>query len=250
MGNFQSYSKYYDLLYKDKNYAAEAKYVASLVKKYAPNSKTMLELGCGSGNHAHYLVQDGFEITGVERSIEMVEEAKKKQIDNFFPIQAEIENFSFNKREFDVAISLFHVISYITDNQLLVNSLRNINQHLKSGGFFIFDVWYSPAIYHQKPETRIKRLANDEFEITRLAEPIIKSEKNTINVNYEILITDKQTLKIDVLRETHPMRHFSIPEVGFLALLSGFEIAHTEEFLTAEQPSENTWGVCFVLKKV
>jgi len=250
MLNFQSYSKYYDLLYKDKNYLAEARYVNSLVKKYAPNSKTILELGCGSGAHANYLVQDGFLIKGVERSAEMVKEAKKKQIENFFPIQAEIENFSINEREFDIAISLFHVISYLTANQILVKSLRNINQHLKSGGLFIFDVWYSPAVYHQKPETRIKRLINDKIEITRLAESTVESYKNIVNVNYEILITDKQTKKVEVLKETHPMRHFSTPEIELLAELSNFKMVHAEEFLTAERPSENTWGVCFILKKV
>ena len=56
--NFNIYSKYYDLLYKDKNYQQEAEYVFdSLSSFYPPKPHSckiheILELGCGSGNHA------------------------------------------------------------------------------------------------------------------------------------------------------------------------------------------------------
>jgi hypothetical protein len=46
------------------------------------------------------------------------------------------------------------------------------------------------------------------------------------------------------------MRHFSIPEIGLLAEHTGFKILKTEEFLTASDPSERTWGVCIILKKI
>ena len=45
------------------------------------------------------------------------------------------------------------------------------------------------------------------------------------------------------------MRHFSIPEIALLADLTNFTVIKTEEFGTQEKPSENTWGVCFVLQK-
>lgn len=47
------YLRYYDLLYKDKDYKREADYVDALIKKYHPEPKSiknLLELGCGTGN--------------------------------------------------------------------------------------------------------------------------------------------------------------------------------------------------------
>ncbi len=52
---FDLYSEYYDLLYKDKNYKKEADYIASLIKTNAPHTKSILELGCGTGKHASLL---------------------------------------------------------------------------------------------------------------------------------------------------------------------------------------------------
>jgi hypothetical protein len=46
------------------------------------------------------------------------------------------------------------------------------------------------------------------------------------------------------------MRHFSLSELEILAAKHGFNCLQTEEFLTSKKVSENTWGVCMVLRKV
>jgi predicted TPR repeat methyltransferase len=155
MNNFNAYSKYYDLLYQDKNYEAECNYINSLIQTFNPNTKTLLELGCGSGSHAHFLSKHNINITGIERSSDMVNIALQKNIQGFTPIVGDISNFSLDQK-FDTAISLFHVISYLTNNNDLIKCFINTHKHLSQNGIFIFDVWYSPAVYMQKPETRIK----------------------------------------------------------------------------------------------
>lgn len=249
MSNFKFYSQYYDLLYKDKDYKAEANYIVSLINKYNSKATKIIELGCGTGNHAAILCKQGYEVVGLERSPEMVEIAKQKNITNFNPQVADITSFQLDKK-FDVAISLFHVISYLTDNNDLISCFKNVHAHLNSDGIFIFDVWYTPAVYTQKPETRIKRLTNSQTSITRIAESNIHYNNNVIDVNYEVMIKDKKSNISTSIFEKHPMRHFSIPEIELLATHTGFELVHTEEFLTANEPSENTWGVCFVLQKI
>ena len=249
MDNFQNYSKYYDLLYKDKNYKEESEYLIKTIEKFSPNTKTILELGSGSGSHAEFLCRSGYQVTGIERSNNMVDEIIKKNIDNFSVVTGDIININLN-RKFDTVISIFHVISYLTSNEDLLNCFRNTSNHLNKNGIFIFDVWYSPAVYSQKPETRVKRIENKEIKVTRIAESEILFNQNVVNVNYEILIKDKINNRIETIKEQHPMRHFSIPEIKLLAKLSDFELIHSEEFLTQNIPSENTWGVCIILKKI
>ena len=243
--NFNLYSKYYDLLYKSKSYKAEANYIANCIKKYSPNSKTILEFGSGTGGHGLILQNKGFQIFGLERSNQMVNEA----IQNGFPCkQADITNYEID-RKFDVVISLFHVISYINDNESLIKTFINARESLNSNGLMIFDVWYSPAIYHQKPETRIKKVENDEISVLRVAEPVIHQNKNLVDVNYSIIVKNKKTNEWIEFEEKHPMRHYSIPEINLLAKFTGFELLKSEEFLTGNTPSENTWGVNFILRK-
>ncbi|MES2431372.1 MAG: class I SAM-dependent methyltransferase [Bacteroidota bacterium] len=246
--NFNSYSKYYDLLYKDKDYESESAYVEGLVKTYQPNAKNILELGCGTGNHAAILCRSGYDVTGLERSADMVELANKKGIPNFHPRVADIIDFKVGEK-FDVAISLFHVLSYLTDNKDLLSCFKAVYDHLNLNGIFVFDVWYTPAVYVQQPLTRVKRISNNEIEVTRIAESDINYNSNTVDVNYQIIIKDISSGQMEVHNEKHPMRHFSIPEIEVLAVATNFEVIKTEEFQTHNSPGSNTWGVCFVLKK-
>lgn len=248
MLNFKSYSKYYDLLYKDKNYKEECDYVIKIIKKFLPEAKYIVELGSGSGAHAKFFCKEGYKVTGIEKSREMVVLANSKQIIGLNSIIDDISSYHIEE-SFDVAISLFHVMSYLITNESLINCFKSTYNHLNKNGIFIFDLWYSPAVYHQKPETRIKRLENNDMNIVRFAESKTVSDKNMVEVNFEVYVIDKKTKITETISEKHLMRHFSIPEIKLLAELTGFEVIQIEEFLTEKTPSEETWGVCFVLKK-
>ena len=47
-----NYSRYYNLLYSDKDYLGESRYIDGLIQKYSPGAKNVLDLGCGTGRHA------------------------------------------------------------------------------------------------------------------------------------------------------------------------------------------------------
>ena len=49
--------------------------------------------------------------------------------------------------------------------------------------------------------------------------------------------------------EEHRMRYLFPVEVELLAQQSGFNIEKSEEFLTRKRPSENSWGVMYLLRK-
>ncbi len=248
MSNFNNYSKYYDLLYKDKDYKAESNYVFNLLQSFNPTVQSILELGCGSGNHAAHLTQNNIQIVGLERSETMVNEALAKNIQNFKPILGDITKFELNHK-FDAVISLFHVISYLTDNQSLISCFQSVHKHLNDKGLFLFDIWFTPAVYSQKPETRVKRLENETLSVVRIAESTSDFENNVVTVNFEVQIKDKITQKTETIIEHHPMRHFSLPELALLAEISGFKLIKSEEFMTKMHPSEKSWGVCVVLQK-
>lgn len=240
---FDNYSKYYDLLYKDKDYSAEVDYIYGLIKKFAPNTKNVLELGCGTGKHAK-LLKDRYQINtlGVDMSEKMLKQAKDLGIDCKL---GDVRNFRYDKK-FDAILSLFHVVSYqITDEDVL-NVFNTASSHLNSEGIFIFDIWYKPAVLTQVPEVRVKEMENDEINVIRHCMPEHIIEKSIINVNYSIQIIDNINNHTEEIYEKHSMRYFSEEEIKNFAKQNGIEIIHTEEWLSAASPSEKTWGVCFV----
>ncbi len=248
--NFQDqYSRYYELLYKDKNYEAESDYVLQLIKTLNPAAVSILELGSGTARHAEFFCKADYRVTGIEQSAEMASIAVSKGIKGFTSKVGDIAFFNLESK-FDVAVSLFHVISYLTTNEKLVACFRSVNEHLQPGGIFIFDVWYTPAVFHQMPEPRVKYMEDDSCRIIRHASPEMRWNENVVDVKYDIEIEDKSSGNKEYFSETHPMRHFSIPEIELLAVHTHFKLIRAEEFLTAKKPGTDTWGVCFILQKI
>jgi SAM-dependent methyltransferase len=255
MNVFENYAFYYDLLYKDKNYESEANYIDDLIKKYSIKANSILELGCGTGKHAILLVQKGYEIVGVDISQNMVDQAQKIILKNkslgrkvSFSC-ADIRSLNLNKK-FDAVISLFHVVSYQTTNQDLQKTFSVAKNHLNENGIFIFDCWYGPAVLTQKPETRIKRLENEKVQITRLAEPKIYANENCVDVNYQIYLHDKYKKHTCEFKETHKMRYLFKPEIELLLEQNGLKLVGFEEWESGKEPGFDSWGVCFVAKRI
>lgn len=243
---FNQYALYYDLLYQDKDYQVEADYVADLLTRFAPETVRILEFGSGTGRHGYLLAQKGYHLTGLERSQEMLARARENflptTLGSFTCFPGDIQHTELDEK-FDAVIALFHVISYQTTNEAVLATFQNAARHLEKGGLFLFDVWYTPAVLTQRPAVRVKRMENANTRIVRLAEPLMLHNENVVEVQYTIYLEEKSTGHLTSFRETHPMRHFSLPELNLLAEQTGFVPLHAEEFLTRNVPGEATWGV-------
>jgi len=244
---FEKYGAYYDLLYKDKNYKEETNYIFELLNKFGVCSGGLLEFGSGTGIHARMLADLGYHVHGIEMSHEMVKRASVNE--RFKCQQGDLTKVKLNKK-FDAVLSLFHVMSYLNENQALNSAFRNAADHLNPGGIFIFDFWYLPAVLTQKPDVRVKRMADDKLEVTRIAEPVMKENSNIVQVNYEVFVRSVASGDVENFSESHNMRYLSLPEIDLFAKNNGFERILSEEFLTGYAPSSSTWGVCVALRKI
>lgn len=244
--HFNAYSRYYNLLYTGKDYNSEVNYIDALIQKHQSGAKTILEFGSGTGGHGLLLQQAGYELVGLEQSASMAAIARTKGLDC---LVADITDFQLGQ-QFDAVLAMFHVISYLNENQQLVRAFQHAHRHLIEGGVFLFDVWYGPAVLHQKPEARKKEVEDGDIQVARMAVPVMHLNRNVVDVNYHVLVTEKRTNEVTEINEIHSMRYFSIPEIKLLAESTGFAVVKAEEFLTGNEPSENSWGVCFILKKI
>jgi SAM-dependent methyltransferase len=259
MSVFGAYSQYYDLLYKDKDYAGEAAYVRSLIERYHPSARSVLDLGCGTGRHALLLAESGYRMTGIDRSPDMLQ-AAKAQLASATPASAarfaasgaapafldgDVRSVRTGQK-FDVVVSLFHVMSYQTSNEDLKAALLTVKEHLQPGGVVIFDCWYGPAVLSDRPTVRTRHLENERIAVVRHAEPVLYPNRNCVDVNYHVQITDKQSGSTEELRETHTMRYLFLPEVELLLSASGLELKGSVEFMTDKPLGFDTWTAVFV----
>lgn len=247
---FKDYAYYYNSFYKDKDYKAEAEQVSSLLKKYGNNVNSVINFGCGTGRHDVEFHKMGYRCAGIDISGSMIdvarENAKEENRDIDFRV-ADICDF-MPDRQYDAVISLFHVMSYQTKNQDILNAFRTARKAVSR--VFLFDAWYGPGVLTDKPNVRVKRIEDETNELIRIARPVMHDKENTVDVSYEVYIINKETGKTKVINETHCMRYFFKPELELLLAQAGFELIDNLDCRTLKETDYNSWTSYFIAKPI
>ena len=249
------YADAYDLLYRDKDYSAECDLIESIFRSYCDAAiESVLDLGCGTGNHAIPMATRGYEVVGVDHSESMVARARHKVAENtsyssleFYATDIRTVNLT---RKFDAALMMFAVLGYQLENADVLSALRAARQHLHPRGLLILDVWYGPAVLHQRPSQRIKRIPTSEGKMLRFASAELDTRRHVCNIHYHVwkLIRDQLVAESE---EDHQMRYFFPQELKLFLQSSGFDPVRLGAFPEFyKEPDETTWNVLQVAKAI
>lgn len=243
---FGEYAEVYSAIYSDKDYAQEADYLAKLFRKYGVGpASSLLEFGAGIGQLAIELAEIGYEVTAMDLSPEMVSHS----LDGANVQVGDIRSFETDYTVNGV-VAFFHVLSYLRTDDDLSRGFKTVASLLDTGGIFIADFWFGPAVRNLEPEIRVKQVSNNQVEVFRLAEPEWNQEKNWVDVVFTGFFRRFGESNYKKFQEKHCMRYFDQDELAHLASAEGMSLVHLEETLTGNPPSDMTWGVTAVFKKV
>jgi SAM-dependent methyltransferase len=249
------YADAYDYLYSDKDYAKECELVERLLRTYGDGSvHSVLDLGCGTGNHALSLAERGYVVVGVDRSHNMLESARKKagrqKIEgNVSFYEGDIRSFQVD-HSFDACLMMFAVLGYQLENADVLAALRTARKHMRAGGLLMFDVWYGPTVLRQGPGDRFKRIQTKTGQILRLASGGLDVQNHLCKVTYHLWKVDGDRL-IGETTETHLMRFFFPLELNLFLECSDFAPVRLGAFPQFDRdPDETTWNGWIVARAV
>ena len=258
MNSFLRYSQYYDLIYQDKPYEQEVSYICEILADngFAQlNGLSIHEIGCGTGKHAIEIAKLGGNVTGYDPSEAMVKMAhnRLKVEDESIISQLEFINDKWPgapAASLDIILSLFHVVSYHTSDDELETLFRNVSLSLRSGGLFLFDYWFGPAVRALRPELRYQKYQNDELEIARIASPNHDEDNQIVTVSYDIFVTqDEKSHLYERITEQHNLRYFDNGDFVNLAQSHGLEVVSVYGWGTKTLPNSDTWAACMLIRK-
>ena len=249
MSVFGSYSRYYDLLYRDKDYPSEARYVDGLIRRRVPAACSMLEFGCGTGRYTREFAHLGYAVHGVDLSVDMIDEARKTPCEGAAFACGDMRSLRLGKK-FDAVVALFHVLSYQTTDEEVRDALTTVREHLTSDGTAVLDFWYGPAVLTQRPEVRFKEVSDEVIEVSRIALPVLHDDINVVDVNYRAFIKEKSSGRIDELRECHRMRYFFDKEIQDFLSRAGLSLLSLNAWMTEEKGNTSSWALCAVCCRI
>ena len=183
-----SFAEYYDYFYFNKNYENEVEILNKIINNLCKNDKkTLLDVGCGTGNHIKYFKKD-YNCSGIDFFEDMILIAKKKNPNcNFY--QADMIDFNLNQK-FDIITCLFGSIGYTKNVIDLEKTLKNLYDHLNENGIIIIEPWLEPSNYSSGIPF-MSTYDSDDLKISRLN--ISKKENNLSILYFHTTIAEKNS---------------------------------------------------------
>ncbi len=240
--SFGPIAPHYDLLMANVPYDMWVGYYRLLLSSLELDPDTLLDVCCGTGTVAEFLMDAGYEVTGFDISAGMIEAARGKAAAKKLPISYTVDDattFDLGKT-FEGAYSFFDSLNYITDPVDLRKALHRVSAHLEPGGSFCFDLNTAYAFEAQlfdqeelRSKAPIRYLWKGEYDPgTRLIEVQMSFWRGQ-----------------EELKEVHHQRAHPIEEVKEGLMDAGFDEIHVYDSYTLDPPRKKSDRVHFMAVK-
>jgi SAM-dependent methyltransferase len=187
-------SPYYQLLYDKRDDKEAAAFIDKLLAYLHPApGATMLDVACGRGRHAKYLAGKGFDVTGIDLSIDSINAARKLENDHLSFFQHDMR-LPFRVNFFDVVFNFFTSFGYFDTRRENDNALRTLKNALKPGGKLVLDYLNSAFVAQHLVAHEILEKEEVVFDIHREL-----ADKHFLK---QINILDKQKMRRLVFTES------------------------------------------------
>jgi len=217
---FSESAELYDLIYGAfKDYPAEVDRVAGIVRDLHPDARTILDVACGTGEHASLLRErHGFGVDGVDLDPAMVRIAAAKNPAGAFHV-ADMTDFSLS-RAYDVVTCLFSSIGYARTLAGVQRALAAFARHLAPGGVMLVEPWFEPGVL-QAGRISLKSVERDGISVTRMTHLAVDGRISRLRFDYLVGTADG----IRHASETHELGIFTREEM--LAAFAAADLAAT-----------------------
>lgn len=248
------HAELYDIMYGSKPYSYEAELIHNYFRSYNTNGTSIIELACGTGNHAFEFEQLGFNITAFDNSKDMIAQAqtkaKKRDSHIDFRIDSMVDFSTFGDEKYDFGLCLFDSLGYVLSNENIENTLKNVFNVLSNKGIFCCEVWHSAAMLSGYSETRKREWQLEESTLLRISETELDVASSTATINFTILelMSDNTFAKLE---EQQKNRFFSVQEIEYFLKKAGFDkITIFDGYTNNTMITDKTWHLlCFAHKE-
>jgi SAM-dependent methyltransferase len=242
------HAAYYDVIYADKPYAEETRFVADAIAGGSTAGPwKLLDLACGTGRHAFEFAELGHSVTGVDYSSDLLEvaraSAESRGLDVSF-VEQDIRALELDGGPFDAITCLFDSIGYLVTNDAIVDALSRARRHLTPKGTLALEFLHAPAVLRHASPVRVRRWPTPEGgTLFRISEVELDTARQTMHVDYELLDLDSTGTAVSHWTEAHDNRYFSVEEMRALLQSAGLATRFVPAYRESDAIDDQIWHV-------
>lgn len=218
---FSASAELYDLIYSGfKDYPAEAALLASVLRRAHPAARTVLDVACGTGEHARLLTDvHEFEVDGLDLDPAFVAIARGK-LCRTSVYQGDMTSFEVDRR-YDAILCLFSSIGYVGTLKNVCRTLEQFRKHLAREGVVLVEPWFAPGVL-EPGRVLVKTAEAEGVSVVRMSHMAIEGRASRLRFEYLI----GRPEGIQHATELHELGLFTTEEMLECFRETGFEATY------------------------
>ena len=244
MGSYENFARVYDELMDNVPYEEWAQFILNLLQDRKITEGLVLELGCGTGKLMTLLGKAGFDMIGVDNSVEMLQIAREKTSQDFLYLLQDMREFELYGTV-KAVISVCDSVNYITKKEELRKVFQLVNNYLDPEGLFIFDFNTEYKYRELIGETVI---AEDREDVSFIWFNEYDEESHLNDIDLKVFVQEEGDI-YRKFQEEHIQRGYNIDEIKQLLEESGLIFLEEYEEYTTQAPQMDSGRIVVVAQE-
>lgn len=246
MDAYTNFAQVYDMFMDNVPYDDWCNYIEKILKQYNIKDGVVLDLGCGTGKMTNIMAEKGYEMIGVDNSMDMLDIARNTSGEEILYLLQDMRELELYG-SVQAAYCACDCLNYILEEDELLEVFNRVNKFLDSEALFIFDINTSYKYYELLAENTF---AESREEGSFIWENFFDIDEQ-INEYYLTLfikdVTDKEERFLR-FEETHYQKCYSVDKIKELVEKSGMEILSINDMYSNEPMREDSEKVTFIVR--
>lgn len=244
MESYRDFARVYDEFMDQTPYDEWLLNILNIFKEYKIDKDTqVLDLGCGTGKMARKLAREGYQVTAVDNSMDMLEIAASEEDDHILYVLQDMVSLEL-PQQVDAAVSICDCMNYILEEEDLKEAFRRVREFLKEDGVFVFDM---NSHYKYKEILACNTFAEDREDASFIWDNFYDEEERINEYQLSLFIQNEQGT-YNKYEELHLQKAYEQEEVVSFLYEAGFSSVRVLDAETMDEVKEDTQRLYYICK--
>lgn len=246
--SYEQFAYLYDELMQDAPYDEWVRFVKEKLEKYQVEGRNLLDLACGTGELSVRFAKEGFSVTGVDLSADMLAVAHAKAQEEGLSIpffEQDMSNLEGHEA-FDIIGIFCDSLNYLQSDEDVLHTFLSACKFLKDGGIFLFDI-HSTYKISQIFINQSFTLADEH--LSYIWNSFAGELPNSVEHELSFFVLDEQSGKYDRFDELHYQRTYPVKQYCNWLEEAGFELLEICADFENIEPKPNSERIFFIARK-
>ncbi|RST73936.1 class I SAM-dependent methyltransferase [Siminovitchia acidinfaciens] len=246
--SYEQLAYVYDQLMADAPYDSWIEFLCKEMDRFQAPGRRVLDLACGTGELSIRLLKQGFEVTGVDMSEDMLAVAAEKAGEEglSFPLFQQDMSQLDGLPSYDIVTIFCDSLNYLESSEAVKQTFSGIYRHLNPNGLLLFDVHSTYQMDHVFLD---QTFTWNEDKIAYIWNSFQGEEPYSIEHDLTFFVLDENSGQYNRIEEFHKQRTYSVHDIEHWLVTAGFDVLSITADFTGESPEATSQRIFFTCRK-